>query len=248
MSFQLNKTDKTQNLKGQIQNLRNRLEIKMARFSKYVLSDKYLGSKVDNLFEEDDLDQENIRLLDQPDIEQNNNLSKEIRYLIRKLEEAIDALELHSQSSKSNELFYQIQRNQQILLSFKSEYQKDLLIMKEKKEKYDLFNGRSNKSKNTSAQINLTTENLLKERTSLVGSTKAMDNILGQAGAVHTKTKHQGATFKNIGSKMGTATSKFPTVNTIIQKIKAKKNRDNLILGTLVAICLIILVWYWWTK
>ncbi|KAJ3431153.1 golgi snap receptor complex member [Anaeramoeba flamelloides] len=249
LELDISNTNKVQSLKNQIQNLKNQLEIKISKFSKSALSDKHFDSDLDNLFVEEDLNKENLRLLNKPDIEENTNLSQEISFLIEQFEQAINTLELHSQTSESNELLYQIQRNQQILFSFQQEYQKNRNIIKEKKEKFDLFHGNTrNKDNNISTEIDRSTENLLRERASLVGSNKAIDQVLGQAGSVHDKTKQQGNSFKNIGSKMGSARNKFPTVNTVIQKIKSKKNRDNLILGIVVAICLIILVWYWWAK
>ena len=39
-------------------------------------------------------------------------------------------------------------------------------------------------------------------------------------------------------------TDRFPVINSLIVRINVRKRRDTLILGGVIAVCLILLIWY----
>jgi len=43
---------------------------------------------------------------------------------------------------------------------------------------------------------------------------------------------------------MSFVTDRFPVINSLIVRINVRKRRDTLILGGVIAVCLILLLWY----
>lgn len=54
----------------------------------------------------------------------------------------------------------------------------------------------------------------------------------------------QRVTFKKIQSRMNDLSSRFPAINSLIQKINLKKRKDSIILGLLGGFCLFLLILY----
>ena len=89
---------------------------------------------------------------------------------------------------------------------------------------------------------------LLRERGALERSNAALDGVLGQAGGVAAGLSTQRALFDAIDGKMDAVGARFPVVNSLLNAVRRRKNRDNLILAGVAAACLLFILLYWANK
>ncbi|KAJ1967992.1 protein transport protein gos1 [Dispira parvispora] len=88
------------------------------------------------------------------------------------------------------------------------------------------------------------THSLLRERGHLDQSHQLIDMTLDQAYAVRQDLDEQRSMLVRSLNVLGHVTQRIPGMNYILRKIGYRRSRDQLILATVVAVCLFILVWY----
>lgn len=89
---------------------------------------------------------------------------------------------------------------------------------------------------------------LLRERGTIATSHSALDEVMGTAHGVSSSLGQQRELFEGTGNKLAAVGAAFPVVNTLLNAIRRKKNKDNLILGTVIAVCLLFILIYWVNK
>lgn len=89
---------------------------------------------------------------------------------------------------------------------------------------------------------------LLRERTGIANSNAALDDVLGQADAVRGNLLEQRRVVDGIGDKLYSLGAKFPVVNGLLNAIRRKKSKDSIVLGTVIAVCCLFTLIYWWNK
>lgn len=85
---------------------------------------------------------------------------------------------------------------------------------------------------------------MLQERGRIDNSHNMMDSVLSQAYAVNENFGVQRETLASINRRIVGAASQVPGINGLIQRIGAKKRRDGIILGTFIAICFLMLLYF----
>jgi len=78
----------------------------------------------------------------------------------------------------------------------------------------------------------------------LSNSHKTMDTNLEMASIIRKDLIDQRKHFSSITIKVNALANRFPLVNNLLQKIKVKKRKDSLVLGFVIALCLIVLLLY----
>lgn len=86
---------------------------------------------------------------------------------------------------------------------------------------------------------------MLDERRRIDESHVMADNVLSQAYAVNESFNLQRETLTSINRRITGALAQVPGMNTLMNKISSKKRRDGIILGSFIAICFLILMWFW---
>lgn len=71
------------------------------------------------------------------------------------------------------------------------------------------------------------------------------DNVLSQAYAVNDNFRIQRETLASINRRIVGAASQVPGINSLMGRIGAKKRRDGIILGSFIAFCFLMLMWFW---
>jgi golgi SNAP receptor complex member 1 len=84
---------------------------------------------------------------------------------------------------------------------------------------------------------------MLDERARLDRSHDATDSVLSQAYAVQEGFALQRETLANINRRITMAASQVPGINTLINRISAKKRRDGIIMGSFIAFCF-LMFWF----
>ena len=86
-------------------------------------------------------------------------------------------------------------------------------------------------------------EYMLDERRRIDNSHNMTDSVLSQAYAVNDNFLLQRETLASINRRITSAASQVPGINTLINRISAKKRRDGFIMGGFVALCFIVFFW-----
>jgi len=92
---------------------------------------------------------------------------------------------------------------------------------------------------------NAESEYMLQERTRLDRSHNVADSVLSQAYAVNESFGIQRESLQSIQRRITGAAGKVPGINGLMQRIGSKKRRDGIILGSFIAVCVLVLFWFW---
>lgn len=88
-------------------------------------------------------------------------------------------------------------------------------------------------------------EYMIQERGRLDNSHGVIDGVLSQAYAINENFGIQRETIASVNRRITMAAAQIPGVNGIIQRIGAKKRRDGIILGSFIAFCFLMLLYFW---
>ncbi|KAF2131707.1 V-snare-domain-containing protein [Dothidotthia symphoricarpi CBS 119687] len=86
---------------------------------------------------------------------------------------------------------------------------------------------------------------MLDERRRIDNSHTVADSVLSQAYAVQESFGVQRETLANINRRIVGAASQVPGINSLMGRIGTKKRRDGIILGSFIAFCFLMLMWFW---
>lgn len=86
---------------------------------------------------------------------------------------------------------------------------------------------------------------MLDERSRIDNSHNVADSVLSQAYAVNENFRVQRETLSSIQRRIVGAASQVPGINSLMARIGSKKRRDGIILGSFIAFCFLILLWFW---
>lgn len=70
------------------------------------------------------------------------------------------------------------------------------------------------------------------------------DGVLSQAYAINESFGTQRETLASVNRRIVGAASQVPGLNSLIGRIGAKKRRDGIILGSFIALCCLMLLWF----
>ena len=87
-------------------------------------------------------------------------------------------------------------------------------------------------------------EYMIQERGRLDNSHGVIDGVLSQAYAINENFGIQRETIASVNRRITMAAAQIPGVNGIIQRIGAKKRRDGIILGSFIAFCFLMFLYF----
>jgi Golgi SNAP receptor complex protein 1 len=86
---------------------------------------------------------------------------------------------------------------------------------------------------------------MLDERSRIDNSHNVADSVLSQAYAVNENFRVQRETLASVQRRIVGAASQVPGLNSLMARIGSKKRRDGIILGSFIAFCFLMLLWFW---
>ncbi|KAF7337489.1 Golgi SNAP receptor complex member 1 [Mycena sanguinolenta] len=89
-------------------------------------------------------------------------------------------------------------------------------------------------------------DSLLAERGRIDSSHSMTDAMLEQAYETRAEFGRQRTALDGINSRMKTVINTMPGLNNLINMIKSRRRRDTIIMGVVIAVCLIIIISYMW--
>ena len=120
------------------------------------------------------------------------------------------------------------------------EYKRIARSLREKRASAELFSDMVNTSRDNSD-----TAHLLRERKGLESGLRTADLLLDQADSTKKELENQRNTFQGTGQRLLSGVlSTFPVLGTWIEKVKRRKQRDQLVLAAVIAVLLLFLCWY----
>lgn len=164
--------------------------------------------------------------------------------VISQLGRLLDSDPAHTSSAlKQNNLA----RHREILADHRRELQRLKTSLSDARNKANLLsNVRSDiDSYRSSNPAQQEADYMLDERRRIDESHVMADNVLSQAYAVNESFNLQRETLTSINRRITGALAQVPGMNTLMNKISSKKRRDGIILGSFIAICFLILMWFW---
>jgi golgi SNAP receptor complex member 1 len=85
---------------------------------------------------------------------------------------------------------------------------------------------------------------MLGERARIDNSHNMADSVLSQAYAVNESFGLQRETLASINRRITGAASQVPGLNSLIGRISAKKRRDGIIMGSFIAFCFLMFLYF----
>ncbi len=85
---------------------------------------------------------------------------------------------------------------------------------------------------------------MLDERRRIDNSNSVADGVLSQAYAINEQFGVQRETIASVNRRIVGAASQVPGINSLIGRIGAKKRRDGIMLGSFIAFCFLMLLYF----
>ncbi|KAI8782456.1 Golgi SNAP receptor complex member 1 [Biomphalaria glabrata] len=179
-----------------------------------------------------------------------DTMAMEISQLLAKLTEVNDRMVEYTQNisttSPSAALLHTLQRHRDILQDYSHEFQKtkaNITAMREREDLLGSVRRDINAYKNSSA-LNRRSDMYLKEHEHIRNSERLVDEQISIAIATKENLQSQSKFLNSINMRVNAVANRFPVINSLVQRINFRKRRDSIILGLVIAVCIILLILY----
>merc|ERR1712150_173481 len=112
------------------------------------------------------------------------------------------------------------------------------------KNRFDLMGSVRNDISQFHSQNQSKMNMMSNENDKLKSSHKLADTAINIAMSTQEQLRFQRGLYKGINRRFLELSTKFPIMNTLINKISLRKRRDSLIMGVVVSVCLILILIY----
>ncbi|XP_059173465.1 Golgi SNAP receptor complex member 1-like isoform X4 [Physella acuta] len=228
-----------EDLRRQARQLENEIDLKLVSFSK--LGTSYSTQR--------DYESDTAPLLNKASSEHMfDTMAMEISQLLAKLTEVNDRMVEYTQnistSSPSAALMHTLQRHRDILQDYSHEFQKTKANITAMREREDLLGSvrRDINAYKNSSSLNRRSDMYLKEHDHIRNSERLVDEQISIAIATKENLQSQGKFLNTINQKVNAFANRFPMINSLVQKINLRKRRDSIILGLVIAVCVILMI------
>lgn len=176
------------------------------------------------------------------------NIETEITDLFGQRENLINQLArlLDSESALSTSALKQnnLTRHRELLTDHRSELRRVKAQIQENRSRQHLLaNVRADIESSRTAEEQ-EAEYMLSERNHLDQSHSVIDGIISQAYQINENFGIQRETLASVNRRITLAASQLPGVNDLMARIGTKKRRDGIILGSFIAFCFLMFLWF----
>jgi len=138
-----------------------------------------------------------------------------------------------------------VKRYREILFDLTGDFEKSRQAHTRKMERLKLMEGAAASKKNSSLDIdNNPDKHLMRELNHISNSQSAAAAVINQATEIRNELRSQGLSFGRITAGMGQIMNNVPGINTIVEKIKRKKSKNDMILIGVISSCILFTIWY----
>lgn len=208
------------------------------------MADSQSGARTRARRLENDLDSKFALLGHQDNAGMSAKLLHEIEALLQDLGEANDAMsrEAAGVSGSSVTAMHMLQRHREILHDFTQELTRSKNALKAATERSQLLSSVRDDIREYRCEASRATDALLRERNAINQTSRAADDIIGQAQATRDAIGGQRSGFSAMGNRLKQISTMAPQVNALIGMIGRRKQRDKLILATVIGGCMALLL------
>mmetsp|Transcript_26356 Transcript_26356/g.62720 ORF Transcript_26356/g.62720 Transcript_26356/m.62720 type:complete len:234 (-) Transcript_26356:359-1060(-) len=139
-----------------------------------------------------------------------------------------------------------VKRYREILFDLSGDFEKSRQAHQRKVERQRLLEGaRTSLDKNGGGEgTDPGMDHLMKERNHLGNSMNAASAVIGQATEIHSELRNQGMSLGRVQSAMGRVVGNIPGINTVVENIRRKRSKDDMIVAGVIASCILFTLWY----
>jgi golgi SNAP receptor complex member 1 len=87
-------------------------------------------------------------------------------------------------------------------------------------------------------------DHLMRERNHIGNSMNAASAVISQATEIHSDLRNQGLSLGRVQSSMGRIAGNIPGINTLVESIRRRRSRDDMIVAGAIATCILFTLWY----
>ncbi|KAJ2942904.1 hypothetical protein O0L34_g15093 [Tuta absoluta] len=214
-------------LRKQARHLENDIDVKLVAFSKLGVSSGPSS-----------LNSESVPLINSDDMF--DTMSMELEQLLNKLSQINDKMADLAPSGAAT--MHTIKRHREILMDYQQEFSKTSQRVNARREREELLRGGS-PPPSALGGLNRR-DQYAKEANHLHSSHMLVDEQINIAMEARDHLSSQRQTFKRMQTRFNDITNRFPMLNSLIFRINARKRRDSLIIGLVVAVCTFLMLYY----
>jgi len=177
-------------------------------------------------------------------------LADDIHRALARMSDLIDSrmAPAAAQSGRSQHALL-VKRYREIHFDCSADFQKTSASVSRRREAAELFRGASDRDGSADGDGDASNrdpemEQLLRERNSLGGALRSAASVLGQASEVRSDLRNQGQSLRNVGGKVLNIASNVPGLNTLVEGIRRRRNKDDLVVSGVIAACILFTLWY----
>ncbi|XP_063540930.1 Golgi SNAP receptor complex member 1 [Cydia strobilella] len=212
-------------LRKQARTLENDIDMKLVAFSKLGISPVTSS-----------LSSESVPLINSEDMF--DTMSMELQQLLNKLSSIND--KMGEIAPNSTATMHTIKRHREILMDYQQEFSKTSARVSARREREELLRG---SSPPPAAGLSRR-DQYTKEANHLHSSHILVDEQINIAMEAREHLTSQRQTFKRMQTRFNDITNRFPMLNSLMYRINARKRRDSVIVGIVVAVCTFLMLLY----
>lgn len=179
-----------------------------------------------------------------PNAEEESQLRNEIQRTLTQLQDLIQTkLSPRAEQSGKSQHLLLVKRYREILFDLSGDFQKASTQLTRKKEQLELFAG-ANTDRAGGNEHDEATQHLLRERNHIHNSLTASASIINQATEIHSDLRSQGMSLRGVQGTILRMTSNIPGLNRLVENIRRKRARDDMVLSGVIAFCILFTLWY----
>lgn len=137
-----------------------------------------------------------------------------------------------------------VRRYREILFDLSGDFEKSRQAHTRKVERSKLMEGASVSNKSPLSIDQSGMDHLMRERNHIHNSQNAAAAVLNQAAEIRNDLRSQGMSLGRAKSLMGQIAGNIPGINTIVEKIKKKRSKDDMIVVGVIASCILFTLYY----
>jgi Golgi SNAP receptor complex protein 1 len=136
-----------------------------------------------------------------------------------------------------------VKRYREILFDLSGDFEKSRQAHHRKQERAKLMQG-ARTSLDGGGADDPAMEHLLRERNHIANSQSAAASVINQASEIRSDLRNQGLSLGRVQSTMGLIAGNIPGINTIVEKIRRKRSKDDMVVAGVIASCILFTLWY----
>ena len=173
-------------------------------------------------------------------------LLKQIDGLLAELGEVNDTMSREASSTPGGTAtaMHKLQRHREILHDLQQEFSRSKAQLKAATERDQLLSSVQNDIREHRVATSRASDQLLRERNAIGMSSRAADDVLGQAAATRDALFQQRGGFSGMSGKLKQLASLVPQVNSLLTAIGRRQRRDKVILASVIGICTALIIIY----